>query len=135
VTRGGGEVTAGAVTPIWRVTPPTLTLAPTPLETTQDKITLSGVATDDTHLEDVFILVSNRDAKVEAKKVFYQSNRGRKSPTKMDFSAQIPVWPGSNMITVFARENNDVRTPQTVWVYKNGKNPTVAAEQQPRPTP
>ncbi|HKA87543.1 MAG TPA: MXAN_5808 family serine peptidase [Haliangiales bacterium] len=135
VAPAAGPPTPNAFVPVWRVTPPVVTLAATPLETTQDKVTISGTASDDTHLEDVFVLVSNRDAKIEAKKVFYQSNRGRKSATKMDFSAQIPVWPGSNMITVFARENNDVRTPQTVWVYKNGKNPTVAAEQQPRPTP
>jgi carboxyl-terminal processing protease len=133
VASAAGAPTPGAFTPVWRVTPPTLALAATPLETTQDKVTIAGTASDDTHLEDVFVLVSNRDAKVEAKKVFYQSNRGRKSPTKMDFSAQIPVYPGSNMITVFGRENNEVRTAQTVWVYKNGKNPAVAAEQKPRP--
>ena len=128
VAPAAGTATATAFTPTFRVTPPAIALTPPPLETSIDKVTISGSASDDSHLEDVFVLVSNRDSKVEAKKVFYQSNRGRKSPTKMDFSAQVPVWPGSNMITVFARENNEVRTAQTIWVYKNGKNPAVASD-------
>jgi carboxyl-terminal processing protease len=128
VAAAAGTATPSAFTPVFRVTPPAIALTPPPLETSTDKVTISGSASDDSHLEDVFMLVSNRDSKIEAKKVFYQSNRGRKSATKMDFSAQVPVWPGSNMITVFARENNEVRTAQTIWVFKGGKNPAVASD-------
>ena len=68
--------------------------------------------------------------KVESRKVFYASNRGKKDASKMDFAAQVPLWPGSNMITVVARENNEVKTAQTIWVHRNG-GPSKTAQVTP----
>jgi hypothetical protein len=44
----------------------------------------------------------------------------------MDFSTQVPLWPGSNMITVVARETNDVKSVQTIWVHKTGSSKTAS---------
>ena len=41
------------------------------------------------------------------------------------FATDLPLWPGSNMVTVVARENNDVRSVKTVYVYKDA--PRTAA--------
>ena len=71
------------------------------------------------------MFVSNPTAKVESKKVFYRSNRGGKSDRTLDFAADLPLWPGSNMVTIVARENNDVRSVKTVYVYKDA--PRTAA--------
>ena len=80
--------------------------------------TLSGTVTDDTHVEDVYVFVSNPGAKIDGKKVFYLSNRGGAQDNKLDFSSDVPLWPGSNQITVIAREKSDVRAISTMYVYQ-----------------
>ncbi|MBL4634530.1 MAG: hypothetical protein JKY56_11695, partial [Kofleriaceae bacterium] len=106
---------------IMQVTPPELTLTIPSYETTKERYTLAGTVSDDTKVEDVYIFVSNRDAKIDSRKVFYRSNRHGASPKKMDFSTEIPLWPGNNIVTVVARENNEVRTVQTL--YLNRRSP------------
>jgi len=122
----GSGAAPGTFSQTWQVTPPTLTLQVPTLETKGEQWKLDGVATDDTHLEDVYVLVSNRDAKIDGRKVFYASNRGGKSRTRMEFQTQVPLWPGSNMITVVARETNDVKSTQTIWVHKSGSSKTAS---------
>lgn len=114
-----------ALSPHWQVTPPTLTLKTSGLQTSADDYALSGRVTDDTHVEDVFVFVSNRDAKIDNKKVFYKSNR--QGDGSLEFSSEIPLWPGTNMITVIARENDDVKAAHTLFVYRSGKTATAEA--------
>jgi carboxyl-terminal processing protease len=57
--------------------------------------------------------------------VFYRSNRHAKNERTLDFASDLPLWPGSNMVTIVARENNDVRSVKTVYVYKDA--PRTAA--------
>jgi carboxyl-terminal processing protease len=136
VTTGGGPAGANAVVPLWQVTPPTLALNVPTHETTGERFQLSGSAADDNHLEDVFVLVSNRDAKIEGKKVFYLSNRGKKGGNKLDFAAQVPLWPGNNLITVVARESNEVRAVQNVFVLRNTSQVrTSSVDKLPRDNP
>ena len=104
---------------IGEVTPPRLALAPLTLETAADHATVSGTATDDTHVEDVYVVVSNREQKIDRRKVFYVSNRGKKSATKLDFTARVPLWPGSNFIAVVARETDQVSTVTSVYVLRS----------------
>jgi len=73
----------------------------------------------DRHVEDVFVLVSNRDAKIDVRKVFYRSNRSAKNHTKLDFDTEVPLWPGNNMVTIVARESNEVRSVKTLFVHRN----------------
>jgi carboxyl-terminal processing protease len=113
-----GDATANAFTPIWAVTPPVIAFAAPALEVKGDRYTLKGTASDDNHVEDMFIIVSNRDAKIDVRKVFYKSNRSGKDSRKLDFDAQIPVWPGGNQVAVIVRENEEVKSVQVLWVYR-----------------
>ena len=133
VVAGGSAATASAFAPSWQVTPPTIALNVSAHETTSDRFTLSGTAVDVNHLEDVYILVSNRDSKIDGKKVFYQSNRGKKTASKLDFQAAVPLWPGNNLITVVARESNEVKAVQNVFVLKNTSPLRTSQAEQPPP--
>jgi carboxyl-terminal processing protease len=74
---------------------------------------LTGKATDDARIRDVYIFVG-------AKKVFYQANRG--DAKVLDFAAEVPLEPGMNYVSVFARENQDVVTRDTFVVRRDGES-------------
>ena len=95
-----------------------ITLASKNLETGSDTYKLAGSAADEQHVEDVYVFVSNQAAKIESRKVFYRSNRGGKDGKLLDFATDVPLWPGSNMITVVARSNAEVRSSKTMFVYR-----------------
>lgn len=109
---------SSALTPRWQVTPPTIALSIPSYTTTSSSYDLSGRVTDDTHVEDVYIFVTNTADKVENKKVFYKSNRAGTKEDALDFSAQIPLWPGINRVTVVARENDAVKTRHTMYLLR-----------------
>jgi carboxyl-terminal processing protease len=121
----GGGVVKPEFTPAWQVTPPVLTVS-APTVVSGDSVHIQGKAVDDRMVRDVYIRVWNRDAKVPMKKVFYLSNRPSGDRSKLEFSADVPLWPGSNMVQVFARESNDVQTLDTVVVLR--KEQGVVAE-------
>ena len=114
----GGSGT-GSFTQIWNSTPPAINLALKGLETSAETYKLNGAITDETHVEDVYIFVSNQRAKIDSRKVFYRSNRGGKDPKTLDFATELPLWPGSNMVTVVARSNSEVRSVKTMFVYRD----------------
>ncbi len=114
----GGSGTS-AYTPYWNSTPPTIALTTKSLETNADQYRLQGSVSDETHVEDVYIFVANQGAKIDNRKVFYRSNRGGKDPKMIDFTADLPLWPGSNMVTVVARENSEVRSVKTLYLYRD----------------
>ena len=37
----------------------------------------------------------------------------------MAFSSELPLWPGSNMVTVVARSNAEVRSVKTMFVFRD----------------
>jgi carboxyl-terminal processing protease len=111
----------------WNSTPPTLALNLHGLDTTAATYKLEGKVTDDTHVEDVYVFVSNSAAKIDGRKVFYRSNRGSKTDKSMEFSSDIPLWPGSNQVTVVTRENQDVKSVQTLYLYREATKTAQAA--------
>ena len=121
IRRGKQRAANNRFTPIWQVTPPKLNLSVAKMETDSKLYRLEGSVTDDTRVEDVYIFVSNRDAEVENRKVFYRSNRAGKDKSKMSFSTDIPLWPGSNLVTVVARENDEVRSSKTLYLFQKGQ--------------
>jgi carboxyl-terminal processing protease len=114
-----GGAGSGSFTPFWNSTPPLINLTAKNLETNGESYKLSGSVIDDTHVEDVYIFVANQGAKVEQHKVFYRSNRGAKDGKLLDFVTDLPLWPGSNMITVVARANSEVRSTKTLYIYRD----------------
>jgi len=114
---GGKPGNLPAVT-YYQVTPPAVALELSTFQTAADKFKLTGTVIDETKVEDVQIFVSNSGAKMETRKVFYKSNRGVSKPGTLPFVVDVPVWPGSNHITIVARENTDVRTIQSVVIFR-----------------
>jgi carboxyl-terminal processing protease len=117
LTPSGGA--NGTYVAFWSSTPPLINIATKSLETHSDTFHLQGAATDETHVEDVYIFVSNDNAKIAPRKVFYRSNRGGKDGKTLDFAADLPLWPGSNMIVIEARENTVVRSEKRLFVYRD----------------
>jgi carboxyl-terminal processing protease len=114
------------------VSPPTLDLAPQPGLVDASTIHLTGTAKDDDRVTDTFVFVSNHTAKIDRRKVFYRSNRKATTPTAQALDAEIPLWPGANVITVVARESPQVQSQRTLIVQRS--EPRVA-QQTPPPKP
>ncbi|MBA3458958.1 MAG: PDZ domain-containing protein [Deltaproteobacteria bacterium] len=110
---------SGSFTQVWNSTPPAISLNMKGLETSAETYKLSGAVTNDMKVEDVYIFVSNSRAKIDSRKVFYRSNRGGKDPKSLDFATDLPLWPGSNMVTVVARSNSEVKSVKTMYVYRD----------------
>jgi carboxyl-terminal processing protease len=82
------------------------------LTTRQDSLKLQGSAVDDTRVRDVYVFVGSR-------KVHYQSNRGATDPTRQKFEATLPLRPGTNFVTVVARESNEVASHKSFIVRRD----------------
>lgn len=121
IAKSRGKVFAKNFREVWQVSPPTIQFEPvSPI--TDGKFVMLDVSVDDeSRVMDTFIYVYNQKAKIKNQKVFYRSNAGSANPKSMRFSAKIPISPGSNYISVFARENEDVRASKNIVVYRNRK--------------
>jgi hypothetical protein len=117
--------------PVWQVTPPVLTVT-APTVVTGDTVHIKGKAVDDTLVRDVFVRVWNRDAKVPMKKPFYLPNRTTGDRSSLTWETDVPLWPGSNIVQIIARESNDLQSMETVVVLRRPDSRTVA---QPGPAP
>lgn len=125
VTAGGAV--HGTFKPQWQVTPPLLSVTG-PTMVPGHTAHIAGVATDNTQIKDVYVRVWNRDSKLPPKKVFYLPNKGDK--TRLSFETDVPLWPGSNLVQVFARQTNDVQAVQTLIVLDHS-TPNVAQQAEP----
>lgn len=122
----GGAATPQKFVSRWQVTPPKLTLKVPTHATSEGKIRLEGVASDETRVADLFIFVRNPEAKIEGRKIFYRSNGSSKQNKELRFSAEVPLWPGANYVTVHVRENEEVQAQETVIIFRK-------APAKPRP--
>jgi carboxyl-terminal processing protease len=70
-------------------------------------------------VRDVFITVYNpsRDLFGEVEKVFYVANKDGASG-KLDFSAEVPLTPGNNLVEIHARQNDEVVATKRMWVLR-----------------
>ncbi len=100
--------------------PPALEVAPPTLATRDGQLTISGTASDDAKLLDLFVFVGS-------KKVFYRSNRNGSDPRKLTFSSSIPLRAGTNVVTVVARENPDTTTRRAFIIRRDGQNGELLA--------
>ncbi|MGZ3441215.1 MAG: COG1361 S-layer family protein, partial [Polyangia bacterium] len=115
----------------WQVSPPRLEVkAGAPL-VDSSTIHLSSTARDEHKVADMFVFVSNRTAKIDRRKVFYRSNRKAQNQAIESFDAEIPLWPGANVVTVVARESTQVQSQQTIVVER--REPRVAQETHAKP--
>ena len=84
------------------------------VETRYENLPLSGKASGEDHLKDLFIFVNN-------KKVFFKSNpeSGDHENSTLLFSTTVPLKQGVNRITVVAREDEHLSSRQTVIVNRD----------------
>lgn len=99
-------------------TAPSLARSAGALETSADRYALKGTVTDDVGVEDVYILVSNRSAGVSGKKVYYRSSGKTGAARRMDFDASVPLWRGSNGVTVQTRNTSHATARQTIVIAR-----------------
>jgi carboxyl-terminal processing protease len=116
---------------IYAVSPPKITLTGVVSQTATETITVSGTATDGEQLRDLYITVYNpsRNLFGSAAKVFYQAAPNPLTG-KLEFTAEVPLEPGNNIIDVYARENEQVTGVERMWVLRtSGLAEARAAEQ------
>ena len=128
---GSAPRKAGNVTMVYAVSPPRISLTGVTSQTANETITISGVATDGEAVRDLYVTVYNpsRNLFGAAAKVYYQASP---NPTtgRLEFTAEVPLQPGNNIIDVYARENEQVTGVERMWVLRtSGLAEARAAEQ------
>ncbi len=129
--RAGALHAAGTVMEVWQHEPPRIALSPDPARgapvVSADKLRLTGSATVPagvpgarTRLRDVFIFANDQ-------KVFFKVVPDTSAASRMDFTADVPLKPGNNVVTVFAREDDEFQSRRTVFV--NRREPGEVAAQ------
>jgi carboxyl-terminal processing protease len=76
---------------------------------------VTGNANDQQRVLDLYIFVG-------ARKVFYLSNRNGPNPRQVSFTADLPLRPGSNVVTIVAREDDDTLARRTYVIRRDGPN-------------
>jgi carboxyl-terminal processing protease len=122
VTRGGRG--RPSYLPAWHTTPPILSVS-APTVVTGPVVHIKGSATDNTEIKYVYVQVWNRESKLPPKKVFYLPNRGDK--THLAFETDVPLWPGSNLIQVFAHQGGQIQSTQNLAVFRRTSSSTDEA--------
>ena len=115
-----GKVKApGKHEPELEISPPKITLQGNVTQTEDSTLHLSGGIADETRVQDVYITVANpsRDLFAKREKVFYQASSSPSSGS-LDFSADVPLTPGNNLIEIYAREDDDVVAVRRMWVLR-----------------
>ena len=109
----------GKFNAVLEVSPPRIALMGSVTQTDDESISLSGKATDDEAVRDVFITVHNpsRNLFGDREKVFYQASPNPEGGA-LEFAADVPLTPGNNLIEVHARENDDVVAVRRMWVLR-----------------
>jgi len=101
-----------------RVLPPTVSVANPVMIVKTRQVHLRGQARDTMGVEDLFIRVSNSKAKVYERKVFYASNHRAHDRSSLSFSAEVPVWPGKNVVEIVARQSDRVMETKTMVILR-----------------
>jgi len=117
---GTGGAVGGAVAfdDLYLHAPPVLEVKSSAMSTKDDKVKISGIASDTERLLDVYIFVGSR-------KLYYKSNRDGADPKKTAVDFDAPLRPGVNLITVVARETPDTTTRRTLVIRKDGADGSI----------
>jgi carboxyl-terminal processing protease len=123
---------SGKPTMVFAVSPPRIQIATMSRQTAGESILVSGTALDGEQVRDVYITVYNpaRDLFGSAEKVYYAASQDPTSG-RLEFSADVPLAPGNNIIDIYARENDQVTGVERMWVLRtSGLAEARAAEQR-----
>jgi carboxyl-terminal processing protease len=130
---------SGTVAEVWQREPPRIALVPDPLrgapvvdgETLriQGTATVPASADPGAKLRDVFVFVNEQ-------KVFFKVQPDNATTPRMEFSTDVPLQPGNNTVTVFAREDEDFQSRRSIVVYRRPASEIAqeaAKKQQEKP--
>ncbi|MEM9073428.1 MAG: MXAN_5808 family serine peptidase [Myxococcota bacterium] len=95
--------------------PPRLEVSDIELVTRRSSFRLRGEARDDQQVRDLYIFAG-------ARKVFYHSTRGTNDRRVAPFDTEVPLTPGVNYITVFARESDQVVSRRLLVVRRDAQD-------------
>jgi carboxyl-terminal processing protease len=76
---------------------------------------LDGTVRDETRVLDFYVFVG-------ARKIVYRSNRNGSDPRSIALDAELPLRPGSNLVTIVAREDNDTIARRAFVIRRDGPN-------------
>jgi carboxyl-terminal processing protease len=102
------------------VDPPVVELAEIPGVVTGESVEIAGIARHHVRVRDVVVVVRASGPSQPERKVFYLANReleGDAAKT-LDFSAKVPLEPGSNRVTVIVRDHDKVERRRDLWVFR-----------------
>lgn len=118
VSPGGAAPGAVSFDDVYAHAPPTLDVRAAATATRDDKVKITGVATDTERLLDVYVFVGTR-------KLYYKSNRDGADPKKATIDFDAPLRAGVNIITVVARETPDTVTRRVLVVRKDAPDGSI----------
>jgi carboxyl-terminal processing protease len=120
---------AGSIVEAWQREPPRIALSPDPgkggpvVDAATFKLTGSASvpasADPDARLRDVFIFVNDT-------KVFFRVVPEGAAAARLEFTADLPLKPGQNTVTVVAREDQEFQSRRSLVIYR--KPPAEVAE-------
>ncbi|MBI3074259.1 MAG: PDZ domain-containing protein [Deltaproteobacteria bacterium] len=98
--------------PFFQRQPPKIeaTVAQNDLSTTADKVRLTGTASDDRKIRDIYIM-SNE------KKVFYAAAKAD-SPKSLTFDTMVPLKKGRNRVLIVARESEELTSRRVLMIIR-----------------
>ncbi len=107
------------VEPVFEVSPPKVVLSNAMTKTDGESVKVSGVATDEHAVRDVYITVYNpsRDLFGDVEKVFYVASPNPTSG-KLEFDTEVALTPGNNLVEIHARQDEEVVAIKRMWVLR-----------------
>jgi carboxyl-terminal processing protease len=108
------------------LSPPQLSLQETVRESVASEERVSGQVMSVKPLQDLMIYVNNR-------KVYFLSKEEMSDPFALSFDAKVPLEPGVNRITVYARQSESVVSRKTIFITTPKKEKTRSTQQTAHP--
>lgn len=102
------------------VQPPIIDLQPVARVAAGDTVEIHGSARHDARVRDVVVAVKPPGTAQVERKLDYRANPAHQGEAarSLDFSAQVPLEPGSNRILITARDGDDIEATREVWVFR-----------------
>jgi carboxyl-terminal processing protease len=91
---------------------------------TGETLEITGVGRHHVRVRDVVVTVRASGPAQPERKVFYLANRaieGDEAKT-LEFSASVPLSPGSNRVTVVVRDHDKVERRRDLWIFREPAN-------------
>jgi carboxyl-terminal processing protease len=115
--KAGGSAPPTAFAQTWTDilshSPPAIEVEALDLVTRTDKAKLKGFATDGDRILDLYVFVG-------ARKIYYKSNKGSSDPKKAAFELDLPLRPGVNFVSVWARESSETLQRRVFVIRRDG---------------